>query len=75
MAKFFGLSNPGTKFTHLANQEINLYICGNMKLRKEYQKPDLRVAEIRFEYALLQSSGTDRADDGYDSGIDLGDLD
>lgn len=46
-----------------------------MELRKDYQKPDLRVAEVRFEHALLQSSGTDRADDGYDPGIDLGDLD
>ena len=46
-----------------------------MELRKDYQKPALRVAEVRFEYALLQSSGTDRADDGYDPGIDLGDLD
>ena len=46
-----------------------------MELRNEYRKPALRIVEVRFEYALLQSSGTDRADDGYDPGIDLGDLD
>lgn len=75
MAKFFGLSNAGTKFAHLAIHEINLYICGDMELRKEYLKPALRIAEVRFEYALLQTSGSDRADDGYDPGIDLGELD
>ena len=42
---------------------------------KDYRKPDLRLIEVRFERALLQASGTDRADDGYDPGIDLGDLD
>ena len=46
-----------------------------MKNLKEYRKPELRVVEIRFEQALLQTSGMDRADDGYDPGIDLGDLD
>ena len=46
-----------------------------MKNLKEYSEPALRVVEIRFEQALLQASGTDRADDGYDPGIDLGDLD
>ena len=46
-----------------------------MKNLKEYQVPALRVTEIRFEQALLQTSGTDRADDGYNPGIDLGDLD
>ena len=46
-----------------------------MKNLKEYQVPALRVTELRFEQALLQTSGTDRADDGYDPGIDLGDLD
>lgn len=45
-----------------------------MELRKEYVKPALRLVEARFEHALLQTSGTDRADDGYDPGIDLGDL-
>ena len=47
----------------------------DMTDRKKYQAPALRVTEIRFEQALLQTSGTDRADDGYDPGIDLGDLD
>ena len=47
----------------------------DMKNLKEYSEPALRVVEIRFEQALLQTSGTDRADDGYDPGIDLGDLD
>ena len=42
---------------------------------KEYCEPALRTVEVRFEHALLQTSGTDRADDGYDPGIDLGDLD
>ena len=46
-----------------------------MKDIKDYQAPALRVTESRFEQALLQASGTDRADDGYDPGIDLGDLD
>jgi len=46
-----------------------------MKNLKEYSEPALRIVEIRFEQALLQASGTDRADDGYDSGYDLGDLD
>ena len=46
-----------------------------MKNLKEYCSPEFRLQEIRFEYTLLQSSGADRADDGYDSGIDLGDLD
>ena len=53
-------------------------ICNDnldMKNLKEYSEPALRVVEIRFEQALLQTSGTDRADDGYDPGIDLGDLD
>lgn len=47
----------------------------DMKNLKEYSAPAFRLVEIRFEYALLQSSGADRADDGYDPGIDLGDLD
>ncbi|MBQ9193544.1 MAG: hypothetical protein IJ156_07485 [Bacteroidales bacterium] len=42
---------------------------------KEYIAPDFRLVEIHIERALLQASGTDRADDGYDPGIDLGDLD
>ena len=46
-----------------------------MKNLKEYIEPALRIVEIRFESALLQTSGTDRADGGYDPGIDLGDLD
>ena len=46
-----------------------------MKNDKEYVVPALRVMEIRFEQALLQNSGWDRVDDGYDSGNDLGDLD
>ena len=46
-----------------------------MKNLKEYSEPALRVVEIRVEQALLQASGWDRADDGYDPGIDLGDLD
>jgi hypothetical protein len=46
-----------------------------MKNGKEYVVPALRVTEIRFEQALLQASGWNRADDGYDPGIDLGDLD
>ena len=47
----------------------------DMKNLKEYREPAVRVVEIRFEQALLQTSGWDRADDGYDPGIDLGDLD
>ena len=46
-----------------------------MKNLKEYREPAVRVVEIRFEQALLQTSGADRADDGYDSGNELGDLD
>jgi hypothetical protein len=50
-------------------------IFADMKNGKDYQVPALRVMEIRFEQALLQASGADRADEGYDPGIDLGDLD
>ena len=50
-------------------------IFAYMKHDKEYVVPALRVMEIRFEQALLQNSGWDRVDDGYDSGNDLGDLD
>lgn len=50
-------------------------IFADMKNLKEYSAPAFRLVGIRFEYALLQSSGADRADDGYDPGIDLGDLD
>ncbi len=46
-----------------------------METRKDYLKPALRFMEVRFEHALLQASGTDRADDGYDPDNDLGDLD
>ena len=46
-----------------------------MKNLKEYCSPEFRLLEIRFEYALLQSSGADRADDGYDPENPLGDLD
>lgn len=46
-----------------------------MKNLKEYLKPALRPIDVQFEQALLQTSGTDRADNGYDPGIDLGDLD
>ena len=46
-----------------------------MKNLKEYREPALRVVEIRFEQALLQTSGWDRADDGYDPENPLGDLD
>ena len=46
-----------------------------MKNLKEYREQALRVVEIRFEQALLQTSGWDRADDGYYPGNDLGDLD
>jgi hypothetical protein len=45
-----------------------------MKNGKEYLVPALRVTEIRFEQALLQTSSSDRADDGYDPGNELGDL-
>lgn len=45
-----------------------------METRKDYQEPVLRFVEVRFEHALLQASGTDRADDGYDPENDLGDL-
>ena len=45
-----------------------------MKNCKEYVVPALRVVELRFEQALLQS-GWDRADDGYDNDNNLGDLD
>lgn len=47
----------------------------DMKNPKQYVEPALRVLDIRFEQALLQTSGWDRADEGYDPGIDLGDLD
>ena len=46
-----------------------------MKNLKEYSAPAFCIIELRFEEALLQTSGTDRADNGYDPGIDLGDLD
>ncbi len=42
--------------------------------KKPYQQPGFRVTDLRLEQALLQASGTDRADEGYDPGIDLGDL-
>ena len=45
-----------------------------MKNLKEYTEPALRIVEARFEQAFLQSTGEDRADDGYDSDNDLGDL-
>jgi hypothetical protein len=45
-----------------------------MKNGKEYVVPALRVMELRFDQALLQS-GWDRADDGYDPENPLGDLD
>ena len=44
-----------------------------MQPRKEYIRPDLRIVGVRFEYSLLQS-GTDRADEGYDPGNDLGEI-
>ena len=47
----------------------------DMRNLKEYTAPAFRLVEVRFENALLQTSGTDRADDGYNPGIDLGDLD
>ena len=43
----------------------------DMKNLKEYMEPAFRLVEVRFENALLQASGADRADDGYDPGIDL----
>ena len=43
-------------------------------MKKEYLSPALRALDIRFEAAFLQASSTDRADDGYDSGVDLGEL-
>ena len=46
----------------------------DMKNGKEYITPDFRLVEVFIENALLQASGTDRADDGYDPGIDLGDI-
>ena len=46
-----------------------------METHTEYLAPAFRLVEVRFENALLQASGTDRADDGYAPGIDLGDLD
>ena len=45
-----------------------------MKNLKEYTEPALRIVEARFEQAFLQSNGEDRADYGYDSDNDLGDL-
>ena len=46
----------------------------HMETRKDYLEPSLRFVEVRFEQALLQASGTDRADDGYDPDNNLGDL-
>ena len=46
----------------------------DMKNLKEYSKPTLSVEIIRFEQALLELSGSDTADDGYDPNNDLGDL-
>ena len=46
-----------------------------MKNGKEYVVPALRVTELRLEQALLQTSGWDRVDDGYDPDNNLGDLD
>ena len=46
-----------------------------METRKQYVEPALRDVKVLFETALLQSTGSDRADDGYNPGIDLGDLD
>lgn len=46
-----------------------------MNDREEYVKPAFRTTEACFEYSLLQSTGADRADDGYNTGMDLGDLD
>ncbi len=45
-----------------------------MKNLKEYIEPALRVLEARFEQAFLQTTGEDRADNGYDPDNDLGDL-
>ena len=47
----------------------------DMKNLKEYREPALCVVETRFEQALLQTYGWDRADNGYDPDNDLGDLD
>lgn len=46
-----------------------------MSNRKDYITPGFRIVEARYEYSLLQSTGTDRADEGYNPGIDLEDLD
>ena len=45
-----------------------------MKNLKQYIEPALCIVDIRIEQALLQTSGWDRADDGYDNDNDLGDL-
>ena len=45
-----------------------------MKNRKDYIEPALRVLEARFEQAVLQSTGENRADYGYDDDNNLGDL-
>lgn len=45
-----------------------------MKNLKQYIEPAIRMVDLRFEQALLQASGWDRADDGYDPDNDLGDL-
>ena len=45
-----------------------------MKSLKQYIEPAIRMVDLRFEQALLQASGWDRADDGYDPDHDLGDL-
>ena len=70
------LDNPIRKgaSTTCTGGMIFVYLS-SMDNLKDYRKPDLRLIEVRFERALLQTSGTDRADDGYDPGIDLGDLD
>lgn len=46
----------------------------DMKNRKDYIEPALRVLEAWFEQAFLQSNGENRADFGYDNDNDLGDL-
>ena len=46
----------------------------DMKNRKDYIEPALRVLEARFEQACLHSTGENRADFGYDNDNDLGDL-
>ena len=53
---------------------LYLYTLSSRIMKKEYLSPALRALDIRFEAAFLQASGTDRADDGYDSGVDLGEL-